>query len=151
MMGRIGSQTDQAAYRNETTGNFSGLTGPNANGPEFQLGSEVAGERNPGTSNDYLVSVEETNATVVDVATDETDVSSTVPALLFGVYVNTVLSAQVLPLKDGTGGTTIVTIPASAAAGSMYHFPGLKFNVALIVDPDNAATGNITVAWRPQG
>lgn len=114
------------------------------------LSTLIAGERNPGTSNEYMVSVDESDASVVDVSTDETDVSSTAPALLFGVYVNTALSAQVLPLKDGTGGSTLVTIPASAAAGTMYTFPGLKFDTALIVDPDNAATGNITVAWRPQ-
>lgn len=83
-------------------------------------------------------------ATVVNVADDSTTVNTGV-CYLYGVYVNTGLSAHALPIKDDT--TTIVTIPASAAAGSMYNFPGIKFRTSLIVDPDNSATGNITVAW----
>lgn len=88
----------------------------------------------------------ETYYSVVDVAVDSTTVSS-VPALLFGVYVNTALSAHALPIVDGS--TTIVTIPASAAAGSMYTFPGIRFETSLIVDPNDAATGNVTLAYRP--
>lgn len=89
------------------------------------------------TQNDYAV---------VNVADDTTTVY-TGPVMLYGVYINTVLSAQVLPIKDGT--TTVITIPASAAAGAHYPIPGIRFNTSLIVDPDNAATGNITVAYRP--
>jgi len=92
------------------------------------------------------IAFEESDYTVVDVATDSTTVSSR-PALLFGVYINTVLSAHTLLLTDA--GTTVITIPASAAAGSMYNFPGIRFNTTLIVDPNDAATGNVTVAWRP--
>ena len=65
---------------------------------------------------------------------------------MYGVYVNTALSAHALPIKDDT--TTIVTVPASAAAGSMYNFPGILFSTSLIVDPNDAATGNVTVAWK---
>lgn len=83
---------------------------------------------------------------VVDVATDSTTVYNG-PAILFGVYVNTGLSAHALPLKDSS--TTVVTLPASAAAGAMYTFPGIRFETSLIVDPNDAATGNVTVAYRP--
>ena len=89
------------------------------------------------TQNDYAV---------VPVADDTTTVY-TGACMIYGVYINTVLSAQVLPIKDGT--TTVVTIPASAAAGAHYPLPGIRFETSLIVDPDNAATGNITVAYRP--
>ena len=89
------------------------------------------------TQNDYAV---------VPIADDTTTVY-TGPVMLYGVYINTVLSAQVLPIKDGT--TTVITIPASAAAGSHFPIPGIRFETSLIVDPDNAATGNITVAFRP--
>ena len=82
---------------------------------------------------------------VVAVADDTTTVY-TGPCMLYGVYVNTVLSAQVLPIKDGT--TTVITLPASAGAGTHYPIPGIRFETSLIVDPDNSATGNVTVAYR---
>jgi len=83
---------------------------------------------------------------VIDVAADSTTAYNG-PALLFGVYVNTVLSAHTLPITDAS--TTVVTIPASAAAGSIYTFPGIRFETSLIVNPNDSATGNITVAYRP--
>jgi hypothetical protein len=66
---------------------------------------------------------------------------------LYGIYVNTVLSAHVCPIADGT--TTVVSLVASAAAGTSILYPGIRFNTSLIVDPDNSATGSITVAYRP--
>ena len=89
------------------------------------------------TQNDYAV---------VD-ASDNSTTVYTGPCMVYGVYINTVLSAQVLLLKDG--GTTVITIPASAAAGNHYPLPGIRFETSLIVDPDDSATGNITVAYRP--
>lgn len=83
---------------------------------------------------------------VVDVADNSTTVYNG-PAILFGVYVNTALSAHALPITDAA--TTVVTIPASAAAGAMYTFPGIRFETTLIVDPNDAASGSITVAYRP--
>lgn len=83
---------------------------------------------------------------VVDVGDNSTTVYNG-PAILFGVYVNTALSAHALPITDGA--TTVVTLPASAAAGSIYTFPGIRFETSLIVDPNDAATGSITVAYRP--
>jgi len=85
---------------------------------------------------------------VVNVADDSTTVH-TGRCFLYGVYVNTGLTAQALPIKDGA--TTLVTIPASAAAGAHYSFPGIEFRTSLVVDPDNSATGNITVAYLPDG
>lgn len=83
--------------------------------------------------------------TVVDVATDSTTVSAG-PAYLVGVYINTALSAHALPILDGAA--TKFTLPASAAAGTFYPIEGI-FATSLIVDPNDAATGNITVIWRP--
>jgi len=83
---------------------------------------------------------------VVDVAVDSTTVYNG-PAILFGIYVNTGLSAHALPVTDAA--TTVITVPASAAAGAMYTFPGIRFETSLIVNPNDAATGNITVAYRP--
>lgn len=88
----------------------------------------------------------ETLYAVVDVSVDSTTVYNG-PALLFGVYVNTALSAHALPIKDGS--TTVVSIAASAAAGVNTTLPGIRFETSLVVDPDNSATGSVTVAYRP--
>ena len=88
---------------------------------------------------------EECEYAVVAVATDTTTVF-TGPCILYGVYVNTVLSAHVLPITDGS--TTVVSIVASAAAGTSILYPGIRFDTSLIVNPDDAATGSITVAFR---
>jgi len=85
------------------------------------------------------------DALVVDVATDSTTILSA-PAVVYGVYINTALSAHALPITDGA--TAKITIPASAAAGTTYSWPfGVRFRTSLIVDPNDAATGNITVFW----
>jgi hypothetical protein len=79
------------------------------------------------------------------VATNSTTVY-TGPCILYGVYVNTVLSAHALPIVDGT--TTVVSVVASAAVGTNITFPGIRFNTSLIVDPNDAATGSVTIAYR---
>lgn len=85
-------------------------------------------------------------ATVVDVAADSTTVSS-VPAILKGVIVNTALSAHALPIESG--GTALVTLPASAAAGTHYLYgDGVIFPSTLVVNPNDAATGNVTILWQ---
>jgi hypothetical protein len=87
------------------------------------------------------------NATVVDVADNSTTVSPA-PALLLGIYVNTVLSNHALPIKDGAD--TIITLPAQTAAGAYLPLPGVRFNTSIVVDPDDAATGNVTLFWVKQ-
>jgi len=89
-----------------------------------------------------------TKPAVVDVATDSTTVH-TGRCYLYGVYINTVLSAHALLIKDDA--TTIVTIPASAAAGTHFPLPGIQFATSLILDPNDAATGNVTIAYTPDG
>ena len=69
------------------------------------------------------------------------------PALLFGVYVNTVLSAHTELFKDNT--TTKITLPASLAAGSERCFYGARFETSLVIDPDDSSTGDVTVFYRP--
>lgn len=83
---------------------------------------------------------------VVNVQDDITTVY-TGPALLYGVYVNTALSAQALPIKDGT--TTVVSIAASAAVGTNITFPGIRFETSIVVDPDNSGSGSVTIAYLP--
>jgi hypothetical protein len=89
---------------------------------------------------------QECDYAVVNVADNSTTVH-TGRCRLYGIYVNTVLSAQACPIEDGT--TAIVTLPASLAAGSNLQFPGVEFRTSLVVDPDDSATGNITVFFKP--
>ena len=81
----------------------------------------------------------------VNTATNTTTVSAK-PALVVGIYVNTVLSAHTVVLKVNT--TAILTLPASLAAGTMLDIPATQFLTSLIVDPDDSSTGNITVFYR---
>jgi len=116
--------------------------------------NQIAHERNIGTANQYGVGVPECNATVVDVSVDSTDVSGSVPALLFGIYINAPIVVEAVGIHDGSGGTELITIPIGVAfefgfTGSYLPLPGIKFNTALFVEAASAV-GNITVCWRPQ-
>lgn len=87
-------------------------------------------------------------ATVVDLSTDSTTITSS-PAIIRGVSIQTAISAQAVPIKNGAAGTTTFTIPASAAGGGWYEFAGTRFESGITVDPNDSATGTITVIWRP--
>lgn len=70
------------------------------------------------------------------------------PCILYGIYVTTAISAHVTVIKDGT--TAVLSLPASAAAGSMYTFPGIRFETSLELDPDDATTtGVLTFVYKP--
>ena len=88
-----------------------------------------------------------TRYSVVDVADNSTTVVDG-SARLYGVYVNTVLSAHACPIQDNT--TAIVTLVASLAAGTMIELPGVLFETSLVVDPNDAATGNITLFYTEE-
>ena len=88
---------------------------------------------------------EQCDYAVVNVADNITTVY-TGPCMLYGVYVNTILSTHVCPIQDGT--TAVITLPVDLAAATNLNFPGIRFNTSLVVDPDDAATGNITVIYR---
>jgi hypothetical protein len=84
-------------------------------------------------------------AKVVDIA-DNSTVVTTKPAKLVGAYVNTGLSAHAVPIKSGSD--TIVTIPASAAAGASYDFFEAECPEGITVDPNDSGTGGITLMWK---
>lgn len=119
-----------------------------SNGLWSFLSGLISGERNPGstTGTDYLSTSAECWPVTVDTSTDSTTVYNG-PAVVQYVYVNTVLSAHTVLLVDGA--TTKITLPASLAAGSSPNIAGTMFRTSLVVDPDNASTGNITVCFRP--
>lgn len=84
--------------------------------------------------------------TTVDLATDADVVVTASPAVLLGVFVDTVMSAHAALVKDST--TTKVTVPASSAAG--YQIPGYSatFATNITVESDNSATGKLLIFWR---
>ncbi len=87
-------------------------------------------------------------AKVVDIANNITTVA-TVSVVVRGYHVNTTLSAHPCNIDDGAN--TIFIIPASTVAGTLVEFAtedGVIFNTNLIVDPDDAGTGNITILFR---
>lgn len=88
----------------------------------------------------------ESIGTTVDTSADSTTVYNG-PAILLGIYVNTVLSAHTVVISDAA--VAKVTLPASLAAGTNLAFPGIRFTTSLVVDPDNSSTGNITIMYRP--
>ena len=92
--------------------------------------------------------IDEWKVTKVDLADNSTTINA-VPTLLGGVYVNDQVSAQAVPIYDGT--TMIFKIPASATPGNAYNLGPARCETSLIIDPDDSATGSITVLWRDLG
>jgi hypothetical protein len=85
----------------------------------------------------------------VDLSNDVTTITS-VPCLIAGWEVTTVLSAQPCPIMDGA--TAVLAVPASSVVGAFRELRRpIRTSSNLIVDPDNAATGVITLAYRPLG
>jgi hypothetical protein len=83
----------------------------------------------------------------VDLATNSTTVLDK-PALVFGWEVTEALSANACPIKDSS--TTVLTVPASSAVGASHFIDGgVRFETSLVVDPDDAGTGTLTVFYRP--
>lgn len=82
---------------------------------------------------------------VVDVGDNSTTVCAG-QAILRGIYVNTALSAHALPILDGS--TTIFTVPASTIAGTWIPFGDVHFTTSIVVNPDDSATGSITVVYK---
>ena len=92
-----------------------------------------------------LSTAAEWNATVVDLSDDSTTVY-TGSCLFRGASVHTVLSGQVCPIQDNA--TVIAAFPATAAVGSEIKGWDQRILTSLIVNPDDAATGMITVVWK---
>ena len=85
----------------------------------------------------------------VDLSADTTTVAA-FPCLVKGWEITTTMSAHICLLKDGS--TTVAAIPASTTAGTGVDYLGSRrYETSLVVDPDNAATGVITVYYRALG
>jgi hypothetical protein len=99
------------------------------------------------TVRDASLVTAECDYSVVDVANNSTTVY-TGKCLYFGATVTTVLSAHALPILDGAN--TIDSFAASSAVGAAHIFlHGVRCETGIVVDPNDAATGNVTVFYRP--
>lgn len=92
--------------------------------------------------------LQDCNATEVDLSDDADVIVSALPCVVLGIYVNTVHSAHVVSLNDGS--TTKLTLAASLAAGTNYNFYGARFDTSLVVSVDDSATGKLVIFWVPQ-
>ena len=87
------------------------------------------------------------NITIVDVSNDNDVVVTDSPAVVYGYYIDTVLSAQAVIIKDNE--VVKVTIPASAAAGTSITLAApISCATNIKVESNDAATGKVGVIWR---
>lgn len=90
---------------------------------------------------------QECSYSAVDASANSTTVYNG-PCLYYGAAVTTALSAQVLLIQDNA--TVIDAFAASAAAGTRsLPAAGIRCETSLVVNPDDAATGNLTVYYKP--
>lgn len=89
------------------------------------------------------------HVTAVVNSSDNNTTVSTVPTYLAGVHIQTTLSAQAVPFKDGSSGSTIFSIPASTPAGTWLEAGNMPFPDGIYVDPDDSATaGTYTLIYK---
>jgi hypothetical protein len=106
-----------------------------------------------GHGEEITMSRFQTVATAFEFDTDVVDLSDnsttvyTSRCLVRSVYVNTDTSAHAILIKDGA--TTVFTIPASTPAGIRFVLGDAHFKTSLVVDPDDSATGSITITYKP--
>jgi hypothetical protein len=95
-----------------------------------------------------LVSTECEYSAGIDLSTDAAQTVFNGPCVLYGIYVDTVLSAHACPILDGS--TTVFSLVASLAAGTNLHWPnGIRFNSTLAVNSNDSGTGTIVFLYRP--
>ena len=81
---------------------------------------------------------------VVDLADNSTTVVNG-QCVVRGIFVNT-RPSYALPIKDGS--TTVFTVPAAVSDGEWIPLGDAHFRTSLVVDPDNADVGSITIIYK---
>ena len=82
---------------------------------------------------------------VVDLATNSTIVAAA-GGTVRGVYLHDNLAYDLL-LTDNA--VTVFKIPSGLGAGSFVDLGDVRFETDVTVDPNDAATGTVTVIYRP--
>jgi len=83
---------------------------------------------------------------VVDLSTDSTTVYTGAGRLIGLVCANDISAHDVL-VNDNA--TLMAGVAASSPAGTSIDCFGMPFSTSLVVDPDNLATGTLTVIFEP--
>lgn len=83
--------------------------------------------------------------TSVALATNLTTIATS-PVLYAGVVVTSVMSAHALLITDGS--TVVDAVPATSAAGTNTFSQVPVMMSALYIDPNDAATGTVSVRWK---
>ena len=109
---------------------------------------QLAGERNPGTANQYGVAVPECNYTSWAHGDGDTIVTSS-PALLFGILVNVAITGEVTVRDGTTAGGVLIQSTGAAAVNTFFDYKGIKLDDGIFLD-DAASAGNVIVMWRAQ-
>lgn len=65
---------------------------------------------------------------------------------IIGFYVNVSPGVGTTLIKDGTN--AIISIPVGLTAGTWIPLGDIEFLTSLVVDPDNSATGSITIVYQ---
>jgi len=84
--------------------------------------------------------------TEVDLSTDADVVVTASPAYLLGIYVNVVLSAHAVEIKDKTDSQ--LTLLASLAAGTKIDCHRAVFATNITIESNDSATGKIVIFWK---
>lgn len=82
---------------------------------------------------------------VVDVSDNSTEVYGS-PGVVRGIYVNATITGGDFVLKDGS--TTVFTIPENTPAGTPIPLFDTMFRTSIQADPDDDATGSVTVIYK---
>ena len=77
---------------------------------------------------------------------DGTDTAFSSPAVVKGLYVNTILSNHACAIKDGD--SSVFTIPAQQSAGTFKDFYNTEFQSSIVIVPNVSATGDITLLYK---
>jgi len=119
-----------------------------SNSLQVSLGTQLANERNPGSSNQYGVGVPECNYFVWGHADGDVQITTS-PALLFGFIITGTLTGT-FALRDGTTGTDPRVYSSTAlAVPTVVNLPGIKMDSGIFID-DAATGGAVVVLWRLQ-
>lgn len=93
---------------------------------------------------EQVYTVAEFNSDVVDLSANST-VLSTKTSILRGVHVKTTMTGAACTISDGA--TAKFTVPALSVAGTWIPFGDAKMGNGIVIDPDDAGAGELTVIW----
>lgn len=111
--------------------------------------SKHAGERDENATNGtdhQAVSEECASSAAIDLSNNASTTVWPGPALLTGIWVEATIGAASITIDDNA--TSRLAVPVAIPIG-IHRIPGLIFETNLIVNPQDASTGQIRLLFRP--